>query len=665
MTSKLIHRYSQDADGPLSFTDALLYRPEGYASVDILLRKPGEGVRGFQLIDVEELDAEALLSRLDRQLVRLEASGSPILREGYSIANLLAAVTIENPEDAAGPEEFEEISAVRDFLADHTTPEMIAAAGRFGVADEDEIFGTYAGFSSLAPTAREFLTFLTTGDSAIRAQALSSVPFFARDIVTNAHGICDLVDARAPLQPAFERITGISEPARLKELLAVQAEVVAEMKETDDFWLSAMMMAPAKEGAQDFRGYGGIFNVHSNIPSTYKRLPLRLLRAGASHVAELNDVRFQVDMTESDLGITTIPIDRMLNRIDIDGIPDLLESIRNTRTHAREFKDYTDFLKKSITAIMMSDTLRESEHIDLARVHASAMKVLGEEDLSEDEALELKDVLGAIDRISYHGLWTRVKAALREDLSRLASLKTLIELSTRWHHNTQRLTDIAMMGSSDISWEPILGETSYAGLRMREITSSGDLRRQGEREGHCVGSYTQSVLGCTREKFKLIFSIENGNEILSTFEVDGRISRPQPGRKEEPTVWFSAGQHKAKANREPCPAALRAADALMRELGEMQAEQAMDYTRSLMSNATGLRDQVVKLMQSYGANILDPKLGEVLGGELARVLPPRMRDLKFIDDIKDSERSLRDGLQRGLWEGVRWQREANACTPSL
>ena len=635
MTRKLIERHKADPATPECGLDILMIRPESYSSVDILLKRPGERVRGFQFIDIDGLDGAGLVDAIGKNLDLLdEGKMADFMEETFPASAILKSFAISSADQAKDADEAEELLAINGFLKDHCNPDLVRAIAKFRQRVDESWVINIPSNSHIALTDDAILDFLTTGDGKVRAQALNAAPFFADDIIGNNHGICDLIDARAPLHPAMEKITRLTQPARLKALLSIQAGVVAARGD-GNFWEAAEKLTGKSKGLPGTRTPERVVPM---LSSACARLPLHLLRSGLHYAEEMVELSEAASSLEVRLGINADTIDRMMRKIDISEGPMLREKLLQAQEKLAGFRDYRRFLNTTMIAIAANDVLKHTLGADMERVHSTARKVLASEPVTREDAITLKTISNALDRASRWGAVSFFENLLREELARTASLKTLEELNTRWHHNTQRIADAALAGSSDVEWEPFLGETAFAGLRIREITSSSGLRRQGDLERHCVGSYTQAVLDCTEKSFKLIFSIENGEQILSTLEVDGLITQSPSGKK---TLLFEMGQNLARGNKPPSAAASRAAEALMGELAELPIEHAIDYTRALMSDVTGLRESVVRTMRSWGANVFDSDLRGAMRETLAPILPPRMRDLEFLSDLSGIEGLLK------------------------
>lgn len=209
--------------------------------------------------------------------------------------------------------------------------------------------------------------------------------------------------------------------------------------------------------------------------------------------------------------------------------------------------------------------------------------------------------------------------------------KDMFDLSDRWHRNLERHEDrLATLGSR-LSWQPFLGETEIAGVRVRELSSTASLKIQGRREGHCVGGYTERVIRGSFGKSTLIFSLEKGEEIIGTVEISLRpvltakgVLISAPGDRE----WeASILQNRSRRNGPVCPEADAAARRLCKTI-EQAAEARMGGYLSSLSLCRN-KDDALKGMSAHlrGAayDIWAPGALEAAWDELSVYLPRSVR----------------------------------------
>lgn len=652
--------------------DMLLISPEGVTSVDVLAVIDGQ-IRGFQFLDLETLDDEGIAHAVESELAEVESGIIPtFLTETFSATALNAAISLtehegENIVANEEPRKRAEIEAISAFLSDHVDMEVLETLRSFrgrGWSDDAKLFELPQladGSASGNLTERDILSFLNSPHALKRVRAMRKAPFFAGEIARPGSEIQELVDRGAPFgdfRPALARVTGLSEPARLKAYLSLQSEFVTRQAGRD-FWPAFIEMIKVRtevshNGRTRLKGVKGTQQalpsprrIFTDATRAYDSLPVALLKGGLEFLPAVDNLYHFATNATLYLGVDQGPVDRLLRKVDLEKIPEtciFLEEIQR-RPAFSGIRDYHSFVSQAGSAIAMSRKLAKLDGFDLRAVHDAAEKVLGDHAVTDDEWRMLSLTVKSLSGVQSFHAFAHSRKVYNTHISEAASLKALGEMNTRWHHNTNRLQDVALTGSAKIEWSPLVGTIDDGPVVIRELTSSDALRAQGAKENHCVGSYTSAVLEGSRERFKLIFSIEKDRRILSTFEVNGAI-REERGKLQ---IAFKRGQHFARENSAPCDMAQSAAERLMDHLCQLSPNVTARYMDRLESNAGDLKESLSQLLRRWDANILDPNLSDTLGEELKAVLPKRMRDLAFIDEIEQNVITLPEEALRSIF----------------
>jgi len=242
------------------------------------------------------------------------------------------------------------------------------------------------------------------------------------------------------------------------------------------------------------------------------------------------------------------------------------------------------------------------------------------------------------------------------DLIRSLPVRDLFELSDRWHLNLERYEDRLVTFRSEVRWAPFLGETDLGGgIRARELSCADSLQRQGKREGHCVGGYTDTLLRAGPNRIPLIFSLERDGDILGTVEL---MLLRSPSQKGGETWKTDIIQNRARLNGDVCEAAQRAAAALSRTVEAAAAERVEDY----LSELKGIRERrsrhgsLPTHLRSAGYDIWEPGRLEAAWAELSGYLPRGVRkagleglissEMGRISDLERAEPARLEELNR-------------------
>lgn len=206
----------------------------------------------------------------------------------------------------------------------------------------------------------------------------------------------------------------------------------------------------------------------------------------------------------------------------------------------------------------------------------------------------------------------------------MMSIRDMFALSDRWHRNLERHEDRLVTLHSEVSWAPFLGEADLGGeVRSRELNSAEALKRQGKREGHCVGGYTDKLLRAGPDRIPLIFSLERGGTILGTAEISLRRSEDPEERSWEAELL----QNRARHNGPVCKTAVQAAEALCRALEAEAPERALGYLEGVRG-VQGRRSRHGALpahLRAAGYDIWEPGRLEAAWTELSGYLPRAIR----------------------------------------
>jgi len=219
------------------------------------------------------------------------------------------------------------------------------------------------------------------------------------------------------------------------------------------------------------------------------------------------------------------------------------------------------------------------------------------------------------------------RSDLTRDLIRSLPVRDLFEMSDRWHRNLERHEDRLITLRSEVRWDPFLGETDLGeGVRARELTGADALQRQGKREGHCVGGYTDKLLRAGPNRVPLIFSIERDGEVLGTAELC--LRQRAPGRGEREGVWEAElVQNRARQNGAVSEAAERAADVLCRALEGAAPERVPAYLDGLRAvrGRRSLHGSLPGHLRAAGYDIWETGRLEAAWEELSGHLPRGVR----------------------------------------
>lgn len=193
-----------------------------------------------------------------------------------------------------------------------------------------------------------------------------------------------------------------------------------------------------------------------------------------------------------------------------------------------------------------------------------------------------KDVLNFVYRDIIIPMSGRGDPSDRRKLARFmlpTSFSRMLTCSAIYHKpevfNRQKFNEVMRTKGHLVGWSTLIGRFEHEGIVCRELNTREDLISQGEKEGHCVGGYTSSVLNINNGWANLIFSIEKDEEILSTLSI--LINDKMEAR---------VSQNYAKYNTEPSEEAVITAANLMLHISSTKShEELVRYMSSIRETA--------------------------------------------------------------------------------
>lgn len=493
----------------------------------------------------------------------------------------------------------------------------------------------------------DWVNYLSCGDREARIQALRAVPLHTGPLLTDPE-FRELVDKRAPLTPLIAQ-KGNLNPTQMRRYAQIEtrfAEILARSLEgqaplsRDPLATSQGISTPViRMGSDGLR--------HLAMRAA------RILRADQipSTPAEMVDMLTYVsesDRIRRDLSLGEGPFRRHLSRVSPaaaeEGVWGAACGHLQAQLPIQETADYLRSLSTVLVTGVLISRIRTRPEVDFDRLGAAA-RVLREKG-SPDQADGA--LLGAyVQRLSNEEYrLTKARNQMIALIGEGHSLKSLREAQVRWHHVRQTYQNEVMTGRDPLTWTPLIGEADLDGIRAVELTSSAALDRQGTLERHCVGGYTGTVMGATSSGASLIFSLERGEEILSTIEMTVTQSPWDPK-----SLQWKITQNKAARNAEPVPEAIAAGKRLLEVLGDLPKKQIRGYLSGIQSNVTQVRDTLALTTTRYGGDVVNPDLPERVMTAYEEVLPKTLKGLG--PDALLGELSRLMGEEAGkLFDGV-------------
>lgn len=320
----------------------------------------------------------------------------------------------------------------------------------------------------------------------------------------------------------------------------------------------------------------------------------------------------------------------------------------------------TDFLTQTANALssaVIMNAFQNSGLFDFDVLSEAASDLFSGRDVDTSSADAMREFLDCFEEVEailnitkYYGnaksdIPEPLKSSVIDLMGQSSSLKRLNERSERWHHTQAGIQGKVLDIDGSVEWKPLIGRLAVGdeqpGVYVRELHSSCDLKRQGDHEDHCVGSYASIILEGNAYKSKALFSIENEADVLSTVEIE--ITPDYSGGGGGNGYSFRNVQHMAASNRSPCEEAVRASEALVNGLHGLPRDEVKAYISGIQSNTHDLAGRAAKALQKAGLNIYSADAGSNAMEAYRDVLPKKMRDLK-IEDLTECLLEVRPDL---------------------
>lgn len=387
------------------------------------------------------------------------------------------------------------------------------------------------------------------------------------------------------------------------------------------------------------------------------------IEAATSAVNLMGKIKYHQRVT----GLGSAPYKRYLKNVKSDEWTAKNKAFVATPTN--EQMDYLRSISKAIQSVIVVGVVRDVAPTFLNMAEEAANKIWSKQEPDKASADALLEYLRLFQSGYGRGSFGMGLSGLANNPSILSpigdelTLKKLDENTTRWHHITGALDTALFSTAGGIEWTPLVGSLDLGGsVVARELTSSSELKQQGESENHCVGGYTANVMNIRNGVASILFSIEEGSEggkVLSTLEMQGSYT-PKGFRKDSESPLWIIQEHKAAGNTKPCPRARAAAQRLTGILEELEPKRLEDYCSLIERNTDSLRDMLGKAVHAMGGNITNPKLPETILSEFNELLPKRLQGLEWQDwyeIVKQRDMKLADAP-----ENKRGRRRMEATT---
>lgn len=307
--------------------------------------------------------------------------------------------------------------------------------------------------------------------------------------------------------------------------------------------------------------------------------------------------------------------------------------------YANKARMDTDLLRKRARGKFI-ETLHQLERVDPASLRdhlEDVFRRLTLPKLVSDRPELRKMLLGDIEKGWQNDMpWTtrRLMSSFVQQCMDEMGPKDLVEASLGWHKNLGSIDRDLGVDVKGAGWSPMLGSSvTPKGLEGRELLSLPDLRRQGQTQHHCVGTYGGKVTGWKGEpgSITLIFSIEREGMVLSTAEFHLSVNYPRDKETKEiagplSVMGVQMIQNRARHNG-AAPAETEAAITQIRkDLLALPAPALEAYAAGLRDWSSQSRDEgVTRLSEILNANLDDPDYLEKAWARLSPVLPRALR----------------------------------------
>lgn len=296
----------------------------------------------------------------------------------------------------------------------------------------------------------------------------------------------------------------------------------------------------------------------------------------------------------------------------------------------RGVTDYLGAVSKPLASAIILEEVRDRHPEMVAPLSEDASRLFSGEDPDADASERLSGFVKKLEQVLSSGAHRAVEETLRRTIGDNVGFKELRERATRWHHINQLIDSEMVSTDMDVDWPCLAGTLDLGdGLRARELNGSAALRDQGRAEKHCVGSYTNVILNPPYDGAKAIFSIETGDEILSTIEIS--LSRDYTARQ-GPALAARTTQHQAAGNTPPCEGARRGEHRLLMALNDLpDADGLSNYVRAIHGNPHSLRQSAGRMIGSWKGNVFSETFPETALDACRQVLPRTIRDTRLAD----------------------------------
>lgn len=467
------------------------------------------------------------------------------------------------------------------------------------------------------------INFLCCGDRSARFQALCALPLHTGPILRDP-AFRNLIDQREPLTPLIAKHNGLS-PSEMRRYAQIEARMATILSR--DLAGETPFSRPIEAAPKGYATPLMRVDTDTLQPIALRaaqRLRTDQIPSTPEAMVEMLTYASEAKRLGSVLGLGEGPFRRHMSRVPPAVAGDKVWAGACAHLQAQlpeqETSDYLRSLSTALVTGLLISRLRDRPEIDFDRLGRAAQVLREKGEPDQNDAAHL----GAYVQVLSSG--DHRMNPIRSDMTRLIgeghTLKSLREAQVRWHHVRQTFENEVMTSREPLSWAPLLGELDLDGVRAVELTSSAALDRQGRLERHCVGGYTGTVMGATSERASLIFSLEQGDRILSTIEL---TVTQNPWDKKN--ISWRISQNKAARNAEPDDIALRAGMRLRDALAELPRRRVREYLTGIQTNTTQIRDQLALATTRCGGDVVNPDLSERVLTAYAEVLPKTLRGL--------------------------------------
>lgn len=565
-----------------------------------------EGFSGGIAVDPDRSGLPENAARLDLAFAAGEPGPFPLIQSEIP-PNLLNAALFPSAEARETGYAADQVAALTRMISGRVPDGALDLATRKTLRCDEPLIG--------------WVNYLSCGDREARVQALRAVPLHTGPLLRDPE-FRALVDARSPLTPLIASRADLSpaETRRYAQVEARMAVILAWTLEGAEPLTREPIAKPGsyhppvlRAGTDDLRGLAII---------AARRMRTDQVPTSPEEAAELLTYVSESDRIRKAVSLGEEPFLRHMRQVSPatsgEGAWGRACLHLQEQVPVQETSDYLRSVSQALVAGLLVDRLRQSGVVDFDRLGAGAHALREKSDLPDKEAEYLGAFIRTVGEADY--LLNGTRSALSRLIGEGHSLKALRESQVRWHHVRQTYENEVMTSREPLAWNPLLGEADLDGVRAVELTSSEDLDRQGRIEKHCVGGYTGTVMGATSDKASLIFSLEKGDEILSTIET--RVTRSPWDRK---VLSWEIVQNKAARNAAPPREAIGAGERLLETLRDLPKRQIRAYLSGIQTNTTQLRDTLALVTTRIGGDITNPDLPERALGAYEEVLPRALR----------------------------------------